>query len=36
MEKVKVLIVYGTRYGATKSTAEELAKILQDEGFKVS
>jgi menaquinone-dependent protoporphyrinogen oxidase len=25
----KVLIVYGTRYGATESTAEEIAKILR-------
>ncbi len=35
MEKKKVLIAYGTRYGATTSTAEELAKVLRDEGFEV-
>jgi len=31
----KILIAYGTRYGATTSTAEEIAKVLQDEGFDV-
>jgi len=30
---VKVLIAYGTRYGATAGTAEEIAKILREEGF---
>jgi menaquinone-dependent protoporphyrinogen oxidase len=35
MEKNKVLIVYGTRYGATKSTVEEIAKVLQEEDFVV-
>ena len=35
MEKKKVLIAYGTRYGATASTAEEIAKVLQDEGHEV-
>ena len=35
MEKTKILIVYGTRYGATASTAEEISNILQDEGFDV-
>lgn len=35
MANNKVLIVYGTRYGATKSTVEEIAKILQEEDFKV-
>ncbi|MEM4508020.1 MAG: hypothetical protein QXY19_06800 [Archaeoglobaceae archaeon] len=30
---VKVLIAYGTRYGATAGTVEEIAKILRDEGF---
>jgi menaquinone-dependent protoporphyrinogen oxidase len=29
----KVLIVYGTRYGATESTSEEISKILQGEGL---
>ena len=32
---MKTLIVYGTRYGATASTSEEIAKILQNEGFDV-
>jgi menaquinone-dependent protoporphyrinogen oxidase len=31
----KALIVYGTRYGATASTAEEIAKVLSQEGFDV-
>jgi menaquinone-dependent protoporphyrinogen oxidase len=31
----KVLIVYGTRYGATESTSEEIAKVLQGEGLEV-
>ncbi len=35
MEKIQVLIAYGTRYGATTSTAEEIAKVLQDEGLEV-
>ncbi|UCC18887.1 MAG: flavodoxin domain-containing protein [Promethearchaeota archaeon] len=35
MEKTKVLIAYGTRYGATKGTAEEIAKILEEEGLEV-
>ncbi|MDD4924547.1 MAG: flavodoxin domain-containing protein [Dehalococcoidales bacterium] len=29
----KVLIVYGTRYGATESTSEEIAKVLRDAGI---
>ena len=32
----KVLIVYGTRYGATESTSEEIAKTIRDEGLEVS
>jgi menaquinone-dependent protoporphyrinogen oxidase len=32
---VKTLIVYGTRYGATASTSEEIAKTLQTENFDV-
>jgi menaquinone-dependent protoporphyrinogen oxidase len=36
MEKTKILIAYGTRYGATTSTAEEIAKVLQGEGFEVT
>lgn len=35
MSENKVLIVYSTRYGATKSTSEEIARILQKEGFNV-
>jgi menaquinone-dependent protoporphyrinogen IX oxidase len=31
----KVLIVYGTRYGATESTSEEIAKVLRSEGLDV-
>jgi menaquinone-dependent protoporphyrinogen IX oxidase len=30
---MKTLIVYGTRYGATAGTVEEIAKALRDEGF---
>jgi len=32
---MKALIIYGTRYGATASTSEEIAKILQSEGLEV-
>lgn len=32
---MNALIVYGTRYGATASTSEEIAKVLHDEGFNV-
>lgn len=32
---MKTLIVYGTRYGATAGTSEEIAKVLQAEGFDV-
>jgi menaquinone-dependent protoporphyrinogen oxidase len=32
---MKTLLVYGTRYGATTSTSEEIAKVLQKEGFEV-
>jgi len=35
MEKANILIAYGTRYGATTSTSEEIAKVLQGEGFEV-
>lgn len=31
----KALIVYGTRYGATASTSEDIAQILRLEGFHV-
>jgi menaquinone-dependent protoporphyrinogen IX oxidase len=30
---LKALIAYGTRYGATAGTSEEIAKILRDEGI---
>ncbi len=32
---MKVLIVYGTRYGATAGTSDEICKVLQEEGFDV-
>ena len=32
---MKALILYGTRYGATKSTSEEIAKVLGEENFDV-
>jgi menaquinone-dependent protoporphyrinogen oxidase len=35
MEKSNILIAYGTRYGATTSTSEEIANVLQDQGFDV-
>ena len=31
----RALIVYGTSFGATKGTSEEIAKILREEGFDV-
>jgi menaquinone-dependent protoporphyrinogen oxidase len=31
----KILIVYGTRYGATEGTSEEIAKVLRSEGLDV-
>jgi menaquinone-dependent protoporphyrinogen oxidase len=31
----KALIVYGTRFGATASTAEEIARVLRDNGIDV-
>jgi len=31
----KALIVYGTRYGATASTSEEMASVLRQEGVEV-
>jgi menaquinone-dependent protoporphyrinogen oxidase len=31
----KALIVYGTRYGATASTSEDIAEVLRQEGFDV-
>ncbi|NHJ21756.1 MAG: hypothetical protein EAX91_12485 [Candidatus Lokiarchaeota archaeon] len=35
MEKTQILIAYGTRYGATAGTAEEISKVLQGEGFEL-
>jgi menaquinone-dependent protoporphyrinogen oxidase len=32
---MNALIVYGTRYGATQGTSEEIARVLCDEGFDV-
>jgi menaquinone-dependent protoporphyrinogen IX oxidase len=32
---VKALIFYGTRYGATKQTSEEIAKVFREENFDV-
>jgi menaquinone-dependent protoporphyrinogen oxidase len=31
----KVLIVYGTRYGATESTSEEIAEVMRRQGLEV-
>jgi len=33
--KMKALIVYGTRYGSTSEIAEEIGKILKDKGVEV-
>jgi menaquinone-dependent protoporphyrinogen oxidase len=35
VEKMKALIAYGTRYGATAGTSEEIAKVLRENGFEV-
>ncbi len=32
---MRTLIVYGTRYGATTTTSEEIAKVLREQGFDV-
>ena len=32
---MKTLIVYGTRYGATTGNAEEIGRVLEEEGFDV-
>jgi menaquinone-dependent protoporphyrinogen IX oxidase len=32
---MKTLLVFGTRYGATASTSEEIARVLRSEGFDV-
>jgi len=31
----KIIVVYGTRYGATEGTSEEIAKGLRGEGLDV-
>ena len=33
---MKTLIAYGTRYGATTGTSEEVAKVLREKGFDVT
>jgi menaquinone-dependent protoporphyrinogen oxidase len=33
---MNALVVYGTRYGAAKGTAEEIARILREENFDVN
>ena len=33
--KLKTLIAYGTYFGATAGTAQEITKILGEEGFEV-
>ncbi len=35
MSVLKVLIVYGTRYGATAGTSEVIARMLRKENFDV-
>lgn len=30
---MKLLIVYGSRFGATLSVAEEIAKVVEEKGF---
>ncbi len=30
---MKALIAYGTHFGATSGTSDEIAKILREEGF---
>ena len=32
---MKTLIVYGTRYGATTGTSNEIAKVLLEAGFEI-
>jgi menaquinone-dependent protoporphyrinogen oxidase len=32
---LNTLIVYGTRYGATKGTSDEIARTLRNENFEV-
>lgn len=33
---MRALIVYGTRYGATASTSEEISNVLREQGFDVT
>ncbi len=35
IDKVRALVVFGTRYGATAGTSEEIARVLREEGFDV-
>ena len=35
MKSLRGLVVYGTTFGATKGTSEEIAKILREEGFDI-
>jgi menaquinone-dependent protoporphyrinogen oxidase len=35
LKKMKALIVYGTRHGATAGSSEEIAKVLREEGLDV-
>ncbi len=35
MKSPRVLIVYGTSFGATKGTSEEIARILREENFDI-
>ncbi len=35
IDKVRALVVFGTRYGATVGTSEEIARVLREEGFDV-
>ena len=35
ISRLKAIVAYCTRYGATASTSEEIAKVLREEGFDV-
>jgi menaquinone-dependent protoporphyrinogen oxidase len=35
-ERKKALVVYGTRYGATKTTSQEIAQVLKEHNFDVT
>ncbi len=34
-QRLRTLVVFGTRYGATAGTSEEIARVLREEGFDV-